>query len=318
MKHFFLLLNCIGVCYKPCVAAAERVEAKAVCVTRLRLRHAQATATCIVTLLLLWVVFLAGCSFGSQTVSAHAPLIEESVHQQILNATVQIKLIAPLTDAVGEPVVAASNGEWHVQNATAYGLGSLIKENGQIFIVTHDHWGDILIQTEKVEFKNADGVLIAEISGIFFRNLIRYRDDGTLLLQAPQALESMFGQAVDKGDSAEIANDSEVFLTRHQAGNDRVEVVAARVTAVATTSTIPTYDLLSLDGSPVVKGDSGGGIWSDGKLVGNMWWTVLEESASQRIQTDASGAAAYTESIHQSLEAPQPDMFSAGGTVQSP
>ena len=41
--------NCTGISQKLCVAAAELVEAKAVRATRLRLRQAQATATCIVT-----------------------------------------------------------------------------------------------------------------------------------------------------------------------------------------------------------------------------------------------------------------------------
>ncbi|VAW43045.1 hypothetical protein MNBD_CHLOROFLEXI01-4113, partial [hydrothermal vent metagenome] len=50
-----LIGNYTGICKKLNVAAAELVEAKAVCATRLRLRlrQAQATATCIVTLIVL-------------------------------------------------------------------------------------------------------------------------------------------------------------------------------------------------------------------------------------------------------------------------
>lgn len=272
----------------------------------------------ILSLLIFVAILLGGCSLNSQTAAAEPAFIEESVHQQILNATVQIKLIAPLTDAAGKAVVAESNGEWRVQNAVAAGLGTLVKENGQIVIVTHDHWGDLLLKAERVEFKNADGDLVAEINGVFLRNLIRYRDNGTLLLQAPQELTPLFGRAVEKGDSRAIDTGKEVFLTRHQAGDNRVEVVLAQVTAVAATSNIPTYDLISLDGSPIIKGDSGGGVWSGGELVGNMWWTVLEETQTQTRATDASGAAALTESIQESLATPVADMLTSGGAQQAP
>jgi hypothetical protein len=35
--------------------------------------------------------------------------------------------------------------------------------------------------------------------------------------------------------------------------------------------------LQSADGQAIEPGDSGGGIWADGTLVGNMWMTVQEQ-----------------------------------------
>jgi hypothetical protein len=37
---------------------------------------------------------------------------------------------------------------------------------------------------------------------------------------------------------------------------------------------LPTYRLRSIDGKPIRGGDSGGGIWHAGQLVGNLWYTV--------------------------------------------
>jgi hypothetical protein len=34
---------------------------------------------------------------------------------------------------------------------------------------------------------------------------------------------------------------------------------------------IPVIWLVTLDGLPIVKGDSGGGVWFDGRLVANLW-----------------------------------------------
>lgn len=265
----------------------------------------------------LFVILLtlpAGFYLFKQDVFAHPSLTEAGLRQQILAATVQIRMAAPLEDEAGNPVMAESSGEWHVQNEVAHGLGTLVKDGEQVVIITHNHWGDLLLRAETVEFRNANGAPLAEISGLLFRNLLRYRDQGTLLMKAPPELVPVYGQAVEKGKTSQMVAGGKVFLTRHQAGNRRVEIVEAQVTAVVTKSGILTYRLLSLDGSPVVEGDSGGGLWSEGKLVGNIWWTVVKGSTV----TDASGAAAYTESIQESLVSPQPDLLSGGGVRQLP
>ncbi len=145
--------------------------------------------------------------------------------------------------------------------------------------------------------------MLAEIRGSAFRDLLLYKDQGTLLMAAPQELAPLFAQAVVRGDSRQIVNGSMVFMTRHQAGNSLVEVVAAQVTDVMTESGPVTYDLLSLDGTPIVKGDSGGGVWSEGELVGNIWWTVIKAD----VVTDASGAAAFTEMIAETLAPGEPE-----------
>jgi hypothetical protein len=150
------------------------------------------------------------------------------------------------------------NGVWHVLETKARGLGTLVHMNDQVYVVTHDHWGELLDTAEMAQFFNANGVLLAEISGAFFRNLLHYRDQGTLLLQAPPELAFASGVEVN---GRELATGSQVFLARYQPGTEVVEVVAAMVTAVTEREGIPAYLLQTADGTPVIPGDSGSGIW---------------------------------------------------------
>jgi len=147
--------------------------------------------------------------------------------------------------------------------AEARGLGTLVQMGDQVVVVTHDHWGELLDTAVTAQFYNANGVLLAEISGADFRNLLHYRD---------------------------------------QSGNEMVEVVAANVISVTEREGVPAYLLQTADGTPVLPGDSGGGVWSDGQLVGNLWRnrateTVVmvgsEESSANQTVTDMSVMAAF-------------------------
>jgi len=76
-------------------------------------------------------------------------------------------------------------------------------------------------------------------------------------------------------------------------------MLEAEVESIGEYKGLPIFVLRSLDGLPIVSGDSGGGIWQDGRLVGNMWATVTKPSA-----TNALGSSA------QNLAAPQATEFS--------
>lgn len=91
-----------------------------------------------------------------------------------------------------------------------------------------------------------------------------------------------------------------MFLARQQPG---YEVVVARVTAVTEREGIPAYLLQTVDGTPVVPGDSGGGVWFEGQLVGNLWrnqavetvpTTGGAETMMSQTVTDMSVAAAFS------------------------
>jgi cell wall-associated NlpC family hydrolase len=70
---------------------------------------------------------------------------------------------------------------------------------------------------------------------------------------------------------------------------------------------MPVYKLRSLDGQAIQPGDSGGGVWHEGVLVGNNWMVEaisdgnLESTGitveSTRVYTDVSYAAVLSEDI---------------------
>lgn len=81
-----------------------------------------------------------------------------------------------------------------------------------------------------------------------------------------------------------------------------VEVVAATVTAVTEREGVPACLVQTADGTPVVPGDSGGGVWFEGQLAGNLWRnqaaeTVIVSGNSETIVsqtvTDQSVAATF-------------------------
>lgn len=52
--------------------------------------------------------------------------------------------------------------------------------------------------------------------------------------------------------------------------------MAAEVLAIESHNNIPLLSLRSLHGQTIEPGDSGGGVWLDGRFVGNLWMTVIE------------------------------------------
>jgi hypothetical protein len=64
---------------------------------------------------------------------------------------------------------------------------------------------------------------------------------------------------------------------------------------------VPAYKLRSQDGGLIQPGDSGGGVWHEGKFAGNLWTTILsittmgDSNRSKQQPTDTSYAAIYPE-----------------------
>jgi len=209
--------------------------------------------------------------------------------EHVLSATVQISIFP---HGGGEE---ASTGELrrngNAQNPiieTVYerGLGTLVELSGEVMIITHNHW-EFIDEVSKAQFRNAKGELLMEIDGATFQELIRYHDGGTLLLVAPAKispsyLQSLAARSLIKAEQVtkttslaelESLRAGAQVLVPHQSQEDpdRISVTAAVVESVTTVDGLPSLKLRSLDGELIIKGDSGGGIWLDGQLAGNMW-----------------------------------------------
>lgn len=246
----------------------------------------------LITLTIL-LILLAACGASPVTmINRPVPSTSNSAAsnddaQQILAATVRIILYVP-----------AGNAQYHF----ARGLGTRVRDGGRSLIVTHDHWGEALLAAEFIHFFDTDNQLLLEISGDLFRNLILYRDSGTMVLTAPNRLPGI----AEFGDPAQVTA-GQTLTVLHQDAGARPEQAVVSTHGVVVEQVAPfagqsSYNLRGLNGEKVGHGDSGGGIWHNGLLVGNMWatmttlnWQVWNWAGldNMTIETDESFAAVY-------------------------
>lgn len=239
--------------------------------------------------LILLAAFFAG-SF-KRGVRALAELPSSTAVTHALDTTVRIVMYAP------QP---ANNGTYLVE----YGLGTLVNQDTQTVIITHDHWKDVLARVEIVQFWNGRNQLITELSGDLFLNQILYRDRGTMILLAPPAMYGLTTAVLGNPTDVQIGDTVQVMHQEHALEPERatLELHDAIVTEITTFDGQPSFTLRSLDGKTIVQGDSGGGIWHNGRLVGNMWatmtgpnwqvwnWESLDDAVTE---TDQSFAAVH-------------------------
>jgi hypothetical protein len=88
------------------------------------------------------------------------------------------------------------------------------------------------------------------------------------------------------------------IVYRENPSRETAAIKQAVVEEIAIYNNEPVYKLHSLDGQTIQPGDSGGGIWHDGCLVGNNWTvtaqstTTPEESTEENlVYTDTSFGA---------------------------
>ena len=183
-----------------------------------------------------------------------------------------------------------------------YGMATMVKVQDETFLATHNHWGNMLQDMNILELRNADNKMIRPIYGSEFNSLIVYQDAGTMVLRVPDGLADALtpGNLDDPpqlkpGDTVQIAY-------RGQPTRDKVEILEAVIEENSVSRGKPVYTLRSLNGQPLHPGDSGGGIWHNGKLVANTWavlnnYSVVDASGNvdpnSRIPTDTSYAAIF-------------------------
>jgi hypothetical protein len=218
--------------------------------------------------ILLLIIAACGIYFQGGTREAHAAPagLSTVMRQRVLDVTVQITV---KFRQAGQPL-------------EAYGLGTLFADGGKQYLITHNHWGEVLQNASLIEIHDVDGKLLVRLIGFEFNQLVRYADPGTLILRAPAELErtSWVPEMLPSGSPVQQGAIVSVAL-RDTLDRSRVTVMEAVVESNCVCSGLPGYQLRSLEGTPVLHGDSGGGIWVDGKLAGNMWATVKRDRNEQ-------------------------------------
>jgi len=161
-------------------------------------------------------------------------------------------------------------------------MATLVQSKGEVYLVTHNHWGDVLQDLTTVEFRTADNKLILPIFGKEFKRLTVYQDTGTLVLHLPEGwpveikpANLGLGLRLKVGDTVLVAY-------REKPNRTTAALLEASVQAVSEFEELPIYELRTRDGQALQPGDSGGGVWFRGVLVANNW-AVVTTSAPQAV-----------------------------------
>jgi len=228
--------------------------------------------------------------------------LNPEIAEYILQTSIQITMVEQVMEKSENQEGVSDHEEiWQIVEQSAKGLGTLVSYQGEVLLISHDHWSLFTSSTapDKVIFRDAMGSLLLEMSGAELLPLILYHDSGTFILKAPKELavyamvtaDLKFFETLNPGDI--------VHVVHHPAGqDDQISILAAEIVDEELFNGIPMLTLRSQNGQSIEPGDSGGGIWVDGHFAGNMWMTVREvrqywwqSETSDANKTDLSLAA---------------------------
>ena len=224
----------------------------------------------------------------------------------VRQGTVQLVLFhsGGQTRETGSEVVRTSVGQ--------SGLGTVATYGKNTFLLTHDHWGD-LDTVIRAQILTADGQLVGEVAGDTFRDWVLYRDGGSLVLSIPVSLALTGGLRPAEIRAQTEVQIGDVLLVARQDpfAPGKVAFIRSTVVSLEPEAGLPAIHLRSLDGEPIVRGDSGGGIWLDGQVIGNNWktdvlvgWGLASLRTGQPVerQRDTSVAARIPIQLVEALE----------------
>lgn len=181
-----------------------------------------------------------------------------ALDEQILASTIQIEL-------QGKGRIEAGKKEFY----TSRGLATLVQYGDHQFLMTHNHWSISTEELKSVVLRNAAGELLMELDGSTFLSLVRYHDAGTMLLAAPPQLPGVIPAPL--GDGAVLTAGDDLMLATHDADQGNIVNISTAEVKLVETTGFPRQLRLQGQKTAVARGDSGGGVWYEGKLVGNLW-----------------------------------------------
>ena len=231
-----------------------------------------------------WLMFMLiplvlGVNFSPllRGMAGYSPEIDPETEKSILNATVQIYKYSLMRNGAlanaGDTRFTLGEAQQYIEDGRGYymvhGLGTVVVTGDGALVVTHDHWGEEFESADVVEFRDASGRILQTITGLEFKMSILYHDSGTLVLVAPAGINLT---PANLGDSHQVPLEEIVLITRQKPDDKRIiEVIEAKVKSPKFLEGREAWVLDTLNGDAVIPGDSGGGVWLGGKLVGNVW-----------------------------------------------
>jgi hypothetical protein len=208
--------------------------------------------------------------------------LEPATAEHILQTSIQITMFEyeyQKNESNEETVTTGKKESWQKSIKHTSGMGTLVSHLGETLLISHDHWSLFTSgkAPDKVEFHNTEGSLLHEMAGADLLPLILFHDSGTFILKAPETLAARAIATANMG-LFETLNPGDIVHVVHHDNeqNDEISLLAAEIVSNEVYNGVPMLSLRSLNGQSIEPGDSGGGIWIDGHLAGNLWMTVVE------------------------------------------
>jgi hypothetical protein len=197
-----------------------------------------------------------------------------------------------ILDASLQMTIYSEDGSYYDQ-----GLGTAVDISGATLIVTHNHWTfkNFLEKFQKAQILNARNELLLELTHDEFLSLILFSNPGTLILQAPTALQITPAKLGD----FQQAKTGDIVSIVHQKASDpsQLELLQAEIRDINTYHGCNAYYLVAKSGEKIVHGDSGGGIWLNGQLLANSWGIFDEKGSLFQKPTGVTIAAQFPQSF---------------------
>jgi hypothetical protein len=239
---------------------------------------------------------------------------EALMKKNILCAILLLSLVASACQAATTPVAITptltTTDVKRIKNATllitveshrasglimGYGIGTLVRHESDVLLVTHNHWRDFLQDANIVNLYDADNRLLTRRFVFELKRYILFQDAGTLVLQAPEELVGLLAP-VSLGPEVQLQLGARVQVAcRQQPSGDRLLVRQARVEEISIIQGVSVYKLHSLDGQALQPGDSGGGVWYAGELIANIWSVIATYSVEDAFGTRDSTSKNFTD-----------------------
>jgi len=206
-----------------------------------------------------WMILLISCQVipsDKQTITTP----ETDYSDQILHATLLIDVIAIQSDIA----------------SIEHSVGTLVQYKGEMYILTHNHFSDLLDDMNTVALRDAENRTIKLVFGSEFKRWIVYQDPGTMVLLAPDFLTDSLIPA--KVETQPKLGDFVQLVHRGGPNRDKIEILSAVIEETNTYENTSVYILRSQGGQYLAPGDSGGGVWFNGNLIANNWAIIPNSS----------------------------------------
>ncbi len=211
----------------------------------------------------------------------------------IFREQIPLKGQAPaLSGAAGQTAALATT--------TSNGLGTLIAFEGKTYLLTHDHWSGLASgqQPDEVIFSDVDGRMLLSVSAAQFQPAVVYHDPGVMVIEAPREFA---GRGVTWRPMGVQPDAAVVIARRHRDNPLKVEFQPAQIVGLAAPQGTSQFILKMRPAETIEPGDSGGGVWLGGEIIGNVWMTVRHSQrvgeAERLLPTDRGIAAALDENL---------------------